>query len=444
MELNSRELALVAWIGIVLIALFFSTKLRPPLFAIARAMLHPKIVQVVGLAALYMIGCVWVLARFGIWEWANLKTTIVWFAATAVVAMASTKELEKGSSALLALVREAITITAIVLFLGSINTLPFWAEFLLLPFLSLVTAIVAVAQNQPEHRIVIAPLNAILGTAGLAIIGYSVYRIIADWRHFDTAFQVREFIVPIALTAMFLPFLYYLFVYMGFESASTRLKFKIKDPRLRRYIWRRGILAFGVSTKNFLRFIHGIQMADVVDRAGVESVLATLRRSIQRENSPPPVDWAEGWSPYTALAFLAHHGLRAGYYQPAIVDWSADSPFLKVGDGVLPDHLIYRIAGTETAATELTLELDARISNSCEVSDPTFWAAASSLVRNALGDDAEASFTHLTPTDEYASLDYPEAHVQLEREVWQLANDSGHTRMLTIRHSAHRDPFAIP
>jgi hypothetical protein len=49
-----------------------------------------------------------------------------------------------------------------VLFLGRISTLPFWVEFLLLPFLTVTTAMVAMTERQPEHRIVIAPLNGIV------------------------------------------------------------------------------------------------------------------------------------------------------------------------------------------------------------------------------------------------------------------------------------------
>jgi hypothetical protein len=442
MDFNSRELALFAWMGIVVVALLLFTKLRPPLFAIARAVLHPKIVNVVGLAAVYTSGCVLLLARTGIWRWDNLKTTIAWFAATAVVAMASTKELEKGASALGALVREAIAVTAIVLFLGSINTMPFWAEFLLLPFLTVTTTMVAVAEHQPEHRIVIAPLNGILAIVGLSIIGYSIHRIIADWSDFDVALQVREFVIPIALTMMFLPFLYGLILFMGFESAAIRLKFRIEDRALRRYIWLRGMFAFGASSSKFLRFIHAIQMSEVTNRSEVKDILTTLRRSMQREKSPPTVDWVEGWSPYTAMIFLADHALRAGHYHPTAVDWSAESPCRELDGGVLPDHLVYRIAGTETAATELMLELNTRSSNRCDTNDSAFWTAASALVQQALGDEVALRFNRAISIDEDVSLDVDGAQILLKHASWQLHKDRGYERTLRIRHPAHHDPFA--
>ena len=442
MDLNSRELALVCWLGISLAATLFTTTARPPLFALARAMLHPKIVDVIGLAAFYVAGCVWVLARCLVWDWPNLKTTFLWFATTAVVAMASTKKLELGSSALKALVREAVTITAVVIFIGSIYTLPFWAEFLLLPLLVMVTAMVAMAERQPEHRIVIGPLNAILSLAGLWIIGYSIYCIATEWRALDFTFQAREFAIPIALTVMFLPFLYGLILYIGFEKATVRLQFKVDDKALRRYIWWRGAFAFGTSTEKFLRFVHAIQMSVVADRAGVDTILITLRQSMEREKSPPPVDWCDGWSPYAAIEFLADQGLRPHHYHSTTIDWSADSPHLKLTDDALPNHLVYRIAGTQTAATELTLELNALHSNECEQCDERFWIAASALVHKSLGDAAVAAFDRAMSTDDPVTINIDHVTIEFERDRWELGERSGHSRSLTVRHSAHRDALS--
>lgn len=301
---------------------------------------------------------------------------------------------------------------------------------------------VAVAERQPEYRIVLAPVNGILAIAGLSIIGYSIYRIVADWRDFNAALQGREFVIPIALTVMFLPYLYGLILFMGFERAAIRLKFKVEDRKLRRHIWWRGIFAFGASSPKFLRFIHAIQMPDVTDRAGVKSVMVTLRRSMRRERSPPSVDWADGWSPYAAITFLSDHDLCARHYHPGIVDWSAESPYRKLGKGVLPDHLIYRISGTETAATELMLELDARRSNGSDEADTAFWAAAAKLVHQALGGEAAVRFNRAVPTYESISLNVGGVQVMLERDAWQLPKDSGYERKLTIRHPAYCDPFA--
>ncbi|HEY0147716.1 MAG TPA: hypothetical protein VGB70_01800 [Allosphingosinicella sp.] len=408
---------------------------------VLRALLQRKIVDVVGLAALYSAGCVWVLWKVGLWGLSNLKTVVLWFITTAFVAMANTKDLESGPAMFPSLIREALAITSVVVFISGINTLPLWAELLMLPFLMLLAAMVAVAEHRPEHKIVLGPLNTMLAISGLYILGYSAYRILTDWQKLDPAFQAREFAVPIALTVMFLPYLYGLMIYMGFENAAIRLRFKIQDSALRRSIWWRGALAFGLHPRAFARFIKAVQMSDVSDSAGVAKLVATLRGARQRERTRPAVDWSEGWSPYEAGAFLKAHGLVTNPYHPLLVNWAAESPYLKLSTEVLTDTMVYRTEGTETAVTELELELDARWSDLLSNSDERFWTAAVALVTKALGDEAAERFAHAIPTDVRVAMTAGSVTIRLMRDDWSVGERNGYSRRLTIRHPAYRDPF---
>jgi hypothetical protein len=442
MDLNTRELALLIWLGICLVGMLLAKTVRPALLNVLRTLMHRKIVDAIGLAVLYTAGCVWVLERAGIWEWRNLKTVVLWFVTTAFVKMANTKALERGPAIFGALIREAVAVTAIVVFIGGINTLPFWAEFLLWPFLTLIAAMIAVAEHKPEHQIVLGPLNTVLAVCGLYIVGYSVHRIVTDWQNLDPAFQAREFAIPIALTVMFLPYLYVLMLYMGFERAAFRLEFKIEDRALRRYAWWRGVLAFGLHPQTFQRFIHAVQMADITDRASVAQVVTKLRRARARQRSRAPVDWNDGWSPYDAGDFLKAHGLATNDYHPLLQNWAAESTYLKLNSEILPDHLIYRIEGTETAATELELELDARFGSSPEDSNQRFWTVATVLVTEALGEETAQRFAQAIPTDSEFVMSAGRLTLQLNREDWHIGERGGFSRKLVIRHPAYKDPFA--
>ena len=441
MDLNSRELASVIWLGIFVTAIMLLKGVRPAFIGVLRALMQRKIVDVVGLAGLYTAACVGLISKAGLWDWGNLKTVVVWFFTTAFITMANTKALETGPALFGSLVREALAITAIVVFIGGINTLPLWGELLMLPFLMFIAAMVAVAEHKPEHRIVLAPLNAILTFAGLYILGFSIYQVVRNWQKLDPAFQAREFAIPIALTVMFLPYLYGLMIYMGFENAAVRLRFNIEDRGLRRAIWLRGVLAFGLHPQAFSRFIHAVQMADVTSRSDVAAIVATLRRARRRERTRPPADWNEGWSPYDAGDFLKAHGLGTNPYHPLLVNWAADSPHVKLSTETLPDTLVYRIEGTETAVTELELEIDARWSETPELSDERFWEAAVALIAEALGNEPAERFERAIPTDTKFAMDVGRLTIRLTRDDWSLGQRSGYSRKLTIRHPAFRDPF---
>lgn len=158
MDLNSRELALLTWIAIAIVLILLSKKTRPPALNMLRALFHRKIVAVLGFAIIYTSLIVWMLAQSGAWDWANLKTTILWLTGTAFVAMADVKKLERGPITLFAIAKDSFTMSAAVLFLASMETLPFWAELVMLPILTLLGLMAVVAERDPSHHNII-PLS---------------------------------------------------------------------------------------------------------------------------------------------------------------------------------------------------------------------------------------------------------------------------------------------
>jgi len=320
--------------------------------------------------------------------------------------------------------------------------LPLWAELLLLPCLTMIGLLAAVAERQAEHHILIGPLNGVLGAGGLFILTYSIYQSVIGWDSLNGPDQAREFALPILLTLMFLPFLYGVMVTVSLETAAIRLNFKMQDEALRRYAWRAGILRFGAHVGTFSRYVRALQMSDVKGRADVKAVIQRIQRARRREKRPVATDWALGWSPHEARAFLAGEGLRAEPYDPGMVDWNASSERHKLTDEFLSDTLVYHISGTETAVTELIVELDLKKSEQSGDSDNRFWIVATTLILRALGDEPASRFIEMIPTDEPLDFNVGGFTVAIKREEWTVGQWRSHSRSITIRHPAYVDPFA--
>lgn len=443
MDLNNRELALLTWIAIGVAAILLSKKIRPLALNVLRALFQRKIVTVLGSAIIYTGLCVWLLAQRSAWDWDNLKTTIFWYLGTAFVAMADVKKLEQGPVTLVAIAKDTFAMSAAILFLASMETLPFWAEFVMFPVLTVLGMMVLVAERDPKHHIVIGPINTLLTLAGLYVLAYSIYQVILGWQGIDTAFQVREFAVPIFLTLMFLPFLYGLMIYMGIENASVTLHFRIEDRALRRYAMRRGILAFGVSVPMLQRYTQALRRNDTFDRQSVDSVVATLRRARKREKQPPPVLWEDGWSPHLARDFLKDHGLQTEPYHASMVDWSADSPYVNLNNEVPPNRIVYRIFGNEFAVTEVELTLHVNVSDHVRESDEKFWTIGSALVLEILGGKTAERFDAATPTDAALKIEAGKIVIFVERDDWDAGHRRGYRRAIKVCHPAYCNPFAV-
>ncbi|MBV8686875.1 MAG: hypothetical protein JOZ90_10890 [Alphaproteobacteria bacterium] len=442
MELNSREIAILIWLGLVIgFTAVKSRDVRRSFFALVRSFLQHKILICVGGAALYSAGCVWLLARFGLWEWANLQTTLLWGLTFAFVTMMDIGKLETEPRPLRRLAKEAVNATALIVFIAEFYTFPLWGELILVPFLFSLGMMIAIGESDAKYATVLRLLRVLQIGAGWGLLFYSLGRIAQELRDFATLTTARELAVPMLLSLMFLPFLYLLILWVSYENATFRLRVTMDDQKLRRFAIWRGMAAFRTNTDLFRRLMRTIQLEEIQDREGIRRAIRQLRELRRRERHPPKVEWINGWSPYAAQSFLAGQGLTTGdYHHGYDGEWWAESPSIEIGGDLFKDRLIYRIAGTETAATRLSLEMNANRPGTPEASDARFWAGADALVQCALGDtQAEPNFS-LAGRDEAEAMS-GDVRLRLTRDDWGNAARGGYTRRLSLIHPAHRELY---
>jgi hypothetical protein len=438
-ELNSREWAVLVWLAIVIVILLRKRTLRSSLVSLVGALLQWKLQASIVAAIAWSAGCVWLLSRLGLWEWDDLKTTIIWGITFMLVTMFDVATSNDGAKALRSLAGQAVTVTVIVGFIAEFYTLPFWAELLLLPALVVLGGMVALAESRAEYSRMAAPLLAVQAVVGIGLLAFSTYQIALHWTDFATAGTVHEFTVPILLSFMYLPFLYGLLVWMAYENAAVRLQFTIPDERLRRAAYFRGMLAFGANIALFQRYLRALNAADSLDRQRIKEAIDEVRRIRRREKRPPTVDWSQGWSPYDAQGYLDEHGLRTNDYHRSPTDWWAESPAVEIGGDILKDRLTYRISGTETAATKLTLELNANVPGEPEQADEQFRHMAKLLVAQALGDETAKRYANESAGQEEGSILAGRFRVGWQHDSWGDAQRGGYYRKISVIHPAHVD-----
>ncbi len=443
MDLNSREIAILIWLGLILgYAAVKSRDVRRSFGGLVSAFLQRKILLSFGAAALYSAVCVWLLWQLGVWEWANLKTTLLWGITFAFVTIMDVGKLETQPRPLRRIANEAVNATALIVFIAEFHTFPLWGELILVPILVMIGGMIAVGESKPEAAPAVRLLKFLQVVAGLSLLIYSLGRVFQDLRDFATLTTARELAVPMLLSLMFLPFLYLLILWVSYENASHRMRVTVEDRKLRRYAIWRGMAAFRTDTDLFRRLMRNIQLEEVNDREGVRRLIRQLRGLRRRERRPPPVAWVNGWSPYEAQSFLADQGLTTGdYHRSYEAEWWAESASIEVGGDLFKDRVIYRIAGTETAVTRLSLELNANLPGTPEKSDATFWEVVDMLIQRSLGDmQAAPSLAGLAGRDEGEAMS-GEVRLRLTRDSWGTTARGGYTRRLSLIHPAHRELY---
>lgn len=439
--LSSREIATLIYLSPVLAAIPLWKKGRPLAVDVVRAFFAPKLALIWLLMSLYVVACVWLLAWLNLWDWPNLKSTILWWLTVGFTGIFEAQRLQDKPHILRKLVRNAFTLSAIILFIAELVSFPIWVELPILPALVFLTLLIAVGEHQTDNPGIPLALKLLRGLqmlAGILILSFSYWLVVGSVTKFWSLNTLREFGLPFLLWLMFVPFIFLLSVYMTYEQVFVRLRMRPKQASIVQYARWRALFSFGWNIDGLKRLSRDMRECDITDKQGIKAAIREIKRIHKIEKNPPVVTCAEGWSPHAARLFLEEYGLITDDYHRTQWEWFAHIPSVKLNDKVLADRISYYLTGNERAVTQLRIALDGSNQNDTKEARCAFDECALTLLTKTF--DAERATTIYV----YAQASEPDAsvidgiRVSLGRSAWGDARFGGYEQNLTIQHPKHQ------
>lgn len=436
-DLNNREIAALIWLGVIALGLLLWANARRSILSVARSFFVWKLQQVFLVMTIYMIIIVTLLAKLNLWEWANLKTTILWWLTVGFASIFQAQRIAKEQGAFRRLLAEALSLTAALTFIAEFASFPLLLELFVPVPLTFVAIVLAMAPHQQGAEILVKPLNRIMIVAGLGYLGWGVYEILAYPAAFLNLNTLREFADPIILSIAFVPFLYALAMFMERETLFTSLKVMWTRPDLVAYAQRRSLLAFGFDLDATRRLARDLKMNNIESRKGVGDTIKQIKRLKRRENNPSSVPADQGWSPYEAVCFLEVEGVVANDWHPAFGEWRAEASTVKLGDEFSPDTVSYYLSGVEFATTRLVLILNANNRNDTTASDARYYKMMLMLLERAMPlAEAQAMFERLHDQDEIVIRETG-WRFSMTKHSYGAGMVGGYSRHFKMTHKAH-------
>jgi hypothetical protein len=434
MDFSNREIATLIWFGALIALPFLFPKARGTALAILKWFSHRLVLAVFGFASLYAVGCIALLARSGIWTPGHLKTTLWWAATIGFVSMFDITRIDEDRTYFAKTIRDTTGMTAIFIFIVQFYSFSLPVELIFVPFMGFLGVLLATA-SKPEFATADKFLKGLLTTIGVGLVAYASWETVRYWSQFATVETLREFLIPVLLTFLFLPFLYAMSVYSVYENVFIGLNWAVKDDRLRRFAQCRAILNFRFNLDLLKRWRRVMMQEHPEERDAIRQSFREVKRLNKVEQNPPSVDPSAGWSPYAAKEFLTDVGVESGDYHHSYGEWRADSKILKIeGSGALGNSIVYYVEGAERTATQLILELMVNNIEAGKEADKRFATICQTLLVKALGESsAELLPGSLADFEE----DCAKARVGLKTETWTVNKFQCYQRTLTIAHAVH-------
>lgn len=219
--LNGREWAAVTWTGILLSGCLAIGSVRPLLVAVAAALAKVKLLAALALAAAYVSLWVCGFSEAGLWDAQNLKTTIVWAATFGFGEMMAAEKRAKDPHYYRKVLREAVTFSAMLTFVVQFYSFPYLVELVLLPCLACATLLHELSKREAHYQLASPSVGGLLSFSGFLYLAAAAYKTFVDPDALFTAATAIEFLLPILLSVIYLPFLFGFRIYLVYDRVGA-------------------------------------------------------------------------------------------------------------------------------------------------------------------------------------------------------------------------------
>jgi hypothetical protein len=283
--LNTRETAVILWVGGFLLFAFTRREILSSVGGLFKLVLTSKFLGgLILVAAAYASLAISLLWLVGYWEPRMTKVTVVWFLGFGLVALFNTKNVD--AYYFRRLVLHNVGLAVVVEFVVNVHTFPLPVELLLVPAAFLLVGIQVIADNKPEYALVKKVVAWPLGILGFVSLAYSLAYLIGHIDEVVSTSTLKEFLAPVVLTACFVPFLVAVRYLAVWQTMLHMIRFGLRDDEdLYRFARRSIIRACGAH-------LGKAQLFESEFRGQLWS--ATSEREVSRVITKFSRDWERG------------------------------------------------------------------------------------------------------------------------------------------------------
>jgi len=231
---SSREIASIIWFIVILIFVFSKPQIKKFVFKLIQVATVKQIVIPFVIIIFYSSILVILASFLSFWEWKYLKNITFWVIFTGVpVSFGAITN--KDNNYFINILKNNLKYIVIVEFLLSSFTLSLIAELILIPSLTFLVLLDAVAATKEEYSKAKKLVSFIIASTGFIVLGLTLEKAIANYTAFNSMELLIAFIIPIILSLFFIPIAYSYAVYSKYQHLFLIMSFRdSKNKRIRR------------------------------------------------------------------------------------------------------------------------------------------------------------------------------------------------------------------
>lgn len=246
---------MLLWIVVALLWLLSKEHTRKLLFNLLKAFLNWKILLIFLLMIAYVSIELVIFNKIHLANRYLIKDVIFWLFGSAFVILININEANSDKKFFRKMIIDNLKLIVVAEFIINFYTFNFFVEMVLVPLIFFLMAMSTIAGTEKKFGLVKKIMDFSLTSVGIIIIAYAFIGLInhsSDLASFD---NLRAFVLPPALTILYVPFIYLLALFMAYEILFVRLDSLLHHNKsLIALVKKKIILSFHIKLKKLNQF----------------------------------------------------------------------------------------------------------------------------------------------------------------------------------------------
>lgn len=231
--LSTREWATLIWGCIFMLYLLCHKEIRKSFWNVIVAFFNKKLRILWEIILLYVLTITMVFCYLPIWE--NIYQRYYYMVSFfGLIYCMNAVSSEADETYIKKILKDNLKFTMILEFFMSTFTFNIWIELAIIPVITIITVMNAIAERKEEYKSVHKLLDSVLVIAGFWLF-YETIRVgINEYKQLNVINTLVSFMIPIVYLILIIPLEYLLELYSKYEVLFLRMAFKEeKDKKIR-------------------------------------------------------------------------------------------------------------------------------------------------------------------------------------------------------------------
>lgn len=228
---NNRELSMIFWVIIFSVWFLMQKSVRQSTKGLIKSFFQKSILSIIFLMAVYVAIIVFTLFNLKIWDMFLLKDTIYWTLGVAFILLVNVHKATGEDKHFKKVIIGSFKLIIIIEFLSNLYVFNMILELLFLPIILFFSIMSALAESKNKYEPVKKLSDSLLAIYGIAVFIFSVYHITTNFNNIVTLNNLRTFLLSPILTILYLPFLYFMALFMAYESFLKSRRWILKENK---------------------------------------------------------------------------------------------------------------------------------------------------------------------------------------------------------------------